>query len=105
MQDACSVAAGVVHNLFEWCDSGVPLLTKQDESTKVPGLFLAGPSVTHEDLSFCCVYKFRQRFAIVADTICRALGRNTEAAVKLCRKTNMYLDDLSCCEGACGETC
>jgi len=100
-----SVAAGPAQNLFEWRDDGVALLTDQDESTKVPGLFLAGPSVMHDDLSFCFVYKFRQRFGIVADTICRALGRDTAEAVERCRETNMYLDDLSCCEGACGETC
>mmetsp|Transcript_7038 Transcript_7038/g.20603 ORF Transcript_7038/g.20603 Transcript_7038/m.20603 type:complete len:81 (+) Transcript_7038:314-556(+) len=80
------------------------MLTDDDESTAVPGVFLVGPSVSHGDLSFCFVYKFRQRFGIVADKICRGLGRDTAAAVAECRKTNMYLDDLSCCVGSCG-TC
>ena len=42
---------------------------------------------------------------IVADAICRGLGRNTAASVKHCRDTNMFLDDLSCCKEACGESC
>ena len=49
-------------------------------------------------LSHRLVYKFRQRFGIVADAICRGLGRDTKAAVEVARKMNMYLDDLKCCE-------
>ena len=60
-----------------------------------------GPSVSHGELSFCFVYKFRQRFGVVANAICRALGRDTVEAVAECRQTDMYLDDLACCEGAC----
>jgi putative flavoprotein involved in K+ transport len=87
------------------CLAGAPLLTMEDESTKVPGVFLVGPSVVHGELSFCFIYKFRQRFGIVADAICRGLGRDTSSAVEESRKINMYLDDLSCCEGACGDVC
>ena len=74
--------------------AGAPLLTKEDESTKVPGVFLVGPTVRHGELSFCFIYKFRQRFGIVANAICRGLGRDTTAAVEACRKMNMYLDDF-----------
>ena len=50
--------------------AGAPLLTtSEDESTKVPGVFLVGPSVRHGKLSFCFIYKFRQRFGIVANAI------------------------------------
>ena len=87
------------------CLAGAPLLTAHDESTKVPGVFLVGPSVRHGDLSFCFVYKFRQRFGIVADAICRRLGRDTREVVDECRTKNMYLDDLKCCKTTCGETC
>lgn len=88
------------------CLAGAPLLTAEDESTKVPGIFLVGPSVRHGDLSFCFVYKFRQRFGVVANAICRGLGRrNTETSVDVCRKMNMYLDDFKCCKTTCGETC
>ncbi len=34
------------------CLAGAPMLTAEDESTKVPGVFLVGPSVRHGDLSF-----------------------------------------------------
>merc|ERR1712187_486119 len=81
------------------CLAGAPLLTREDESTKVPGVFLVGPTVSHGELSFCFIYKFRQRFGIVSNAICRGLGKDTTAAVAECRRTNMYLDDLTCCEG------
>ncbi len=101
-------------NLFDFPDPSAPkkgcigtgpLLTKNDESTKVPGVFLVGPSVTHGELSFCFVYKFRQRFAVVADAICQGLGMDTQAAVAECRQTNMYLDNFATCEDACGDVC
>ena len=106
-----SCVQGVAKDLFEWgdagsgCAAGSPLLNDHDESTKTPGLFLVGPAVRHGELSFCFVYKFRQRFGIVADAIVRRLGRDTTEAVEACRKMNMYLDDLECCKGACGESC
>uniref|UniRef100_A0A7S0LH77 Uncharacterized protein n=1 Tax=Coccolithus braarudii TaxID=221442 RepID=A0A7S0LH77_9EUKA len=87
------------------CLAGAPMLTAEDESTKAPGVFLVGPSVRHGKLSFCFVYKFRQRFAIVANAICRGLGRDTTSAVEACRKMNMYLDDFTCCKSSCGEAC
>ena len=106
--------ASVARNLFDMADAsedaqgclaGAPLLTDEDESTKVPGVFLVGPSVVHGDLSFCFVYKFRQRFGIVADAVCRRLGRDTKSAVDSLRQTNMFLDDLKCCKGTCGNVC
>ena len=87
------------------CAAGSPLLNEVDESTKVPGLFLVGPAVRHGKLSFCFVYKFRQRFGVVADAIARGLGRDTADAVAQCRKTNMFLDDFECCEGSCQVGC
>jgi len=87
------------------CSHGSPRLNEQDESIKTPGLFLVGPAVRHGELSFCFIYKFRQRFAIVANAIARRLGFSTEEAVEQCRKMNMYLDNFECCEAACGETC
>jgi len=108
-----SLVAGAARDLFDFaeesdeadgCLRGAALLTQEDESTKVPGVFLVGPAVSHGQLSFCFVYKFRQRFGIVADAICRGLGRDTRAAVATCRRENMYLDELRCCEAAC-ESC
>ena len=87
------------------CAEGAPLLDEYDQSTKTPGLFLVGPAVRHGKLSFCFVYKFRQRFSIVADAIARGLGKDTTDAVAQCRKTNMFLDDFECCQGSCQEGC
>lgn len=106
-----SIALGPAKDLFELseggsgCLAGSPLLNDFDESTKTPGLFLAGPAVQHENLSFCFVYKFRQRFAVVADAISQGLGHDTEQTVQKCKEMNMYLTVFSCCKGACGETC
>jgi len=87
------------------CVGDGPLLTRDDESTKVTGVFLVGPAVSHGDLSFCFVYKFRQRFAVVANAICNGLGMDTTAAVAECRRTNMYLDDFLTCQDTCGDAC
>ena len=43
--------------------------------------------------------------AIVANAICGGLGVDTKAAVKECRKANMFLDEFSCCEDTCGDVC
>ena len=87
------------------CMAGTPLLNEFDESNLTPGLILVGPAVRHDDLVFCFVYKFRQRFGVVADSIARGLGYDTAEAVEVCRGVNMFLDDFTCCKGACGETC
>ena len=121
-----SVVLGVVKELFDWsnagkevadghendepqgakgCAAGSPLLNEHDESTTTPGLFLVGPAVRHGELSFCFVYKFRQRFGVVAEAIAKELGRDTKRAVNECRTNNMFLDDFQCCEGVCGDTC
>ena len=59
----------------------------------------------HGELSFCFVYKFRQRFGVVANAIAMGLGRETEGAVEAARDMNMFLDDFQCCKAACGEAC
>ena len=106
-----SVKLGIVKDLFTFASGGAgcltnsPLLSKVDESTKTPGLFLVGPAVRHGHLSFCFVYKFRQRFCVVANAIAKGLGHNTAAVVEVCRNNDMFMDDFSVCHGACGETC
>jgi putative flavoprotein involved in K+ transport len=74
-----------------------PILTAQDESTELPGLFLVGPEVHHEGHIFCFIYKFRQRFAVVARAIAVRMGVETEPLTSY-RANNMFLDDLSCCD-------
>lgn len=67
------------------------LLTVQDESTVTPGLFLTGSQVRHEDRLFCFIYKFRQRFPVVAQAIAERLGMNT-APLEIYRQMGMFYD-------------
>ena len=90
----------LVADLFERRSDGFPLLSEHDESTIVPGLFLCGPAVRHDRHVFCFIYKYRQRFAVVAKAIATSLGLPAEG-LETYRKWGMYLDDLSCC----GEEC
>ena len=90
----------LIADLFEQRDDGFPLLSEHDESTLVPGLFLCGPAVRHDNHVFCFIYKYRQRFAVVAKAIATSLGLAAEELEKY-RQWGMYLDDLSCC----GEEC
>ncbi len=91
---------GTVAELFERRDDGFPLLSEHDESTITPGLFLCGPAVRHGNQSFCFIYKYRQRFAVVAKAIATSLGLPAEA-LEIYRTWGMYLDDLSCCGQEC----
>ena len=90
----------LVGDLFEAREDGFPLLTEEDESTIAPGLFLVGGAVRHDSLIFCFIYKYRQRFAVVAKAIATSLGLDAED-LEAYRDWGMYLDDLSCC----GEEC
>ena len=72
-------------------------LTDRDESTATPGLFLVGPQVAHDGQLFCFIYKFRQRFAVVAETVGERLGVDT-TPLEYYRETGMLLEDLACCE-------
>lgn len=90
----------LVKDLFRQRADGFPLLNERDESTLVPGLFLCGPSVRHDDHVFCFIYKYRQRFAVVAKAIATSLGLPAKKLEEY-RSWGMYLDDLSCC----GEEC
>lgn len=72
-------------------------LTDRDEAAGTPGLFLAGPSVAHEGQAFCFIYKFRARFPVVAGAIGERLGVDTDP-LETYRDSNLFLEDLSCCE-------
>ncbi len=86
----------LVEDLFV-LEDGVADLTERDESTTTPGLFLVGPQVAHNGQKFCFIYKYRQRFAVVADTLGERLGVDTDSLEEY-RETNMFLEDLECCE-------
>ena len=90
-----------VSHMFEQRDDGFPSLTEQDESTKVPGMFLCGPSVRHDGHIFCFIFKYRQRFAIVTQAIASSMDIPTEDFVTAYKEWGMYLDDLSCCGQEC----
>ncbi|MEM6683845.1 MAG: NAD(P)/FAD-dependent oxidoreductase [Pseudomonadota bacterium] len=87
---------GPVAEWFDYAD-GLPRLSLEDESTALPGLFLVGPEVSHNGHLFCFIYKFRQRFAVVARAIAERMDVDTEP-LQLYRENNMYLDDLACCD-------
>ncbi|MEL7511627.1 MAG: NAD(P)/FAD-dependent oxidoreductase [Cyanobacteria bacterium J06554_3] len=85
--------------LFDW-SKGYAALTEDDESTLTPGLFVSGPSVRHDDLIFCFIYKFRQRFAVIANAIAQRLNIDL-TPLDAYREAGLFLDDLSCCSNDC----
>jgi putative flavoprotein involved in K+ transport len=85
---------------WEPIEGSFPLVTATDESTLTPNLFLAGPALRHDDIIFCFIYKFRQRFPVIAATIAARMGIDA-APLEEYRLYNMYLDDLSCCDDTC----
>jgi putative flavoprotein involved in K+ transport len=91
----------LIADLFKRDEHGGVVVTEEaDESTITPGLFLAGPALRHGDHIFCFIYKFRQRFAVVA----RAIGGRLEvdtAPLEDLRQYQFHLDDLSCCGSSC----
>lgn len=94
----------LIRDLFEWNEKeNYPLLTENDESTITPGLFLVGPNVRHDDLIFCFIYKFRQRFGVVANEISKRIGdKNLNTSVfEFYRDKGMLLEDLDCCGDEC----
>ena len=88
-----------IAGLFNWSE-GYARLTPEDESTLVPGLFVSGPSVRHGDLIFCFIYKFRQRFAVIANAIAQRLDIDP-SPLEAYREAGLFLDDLSCCDNDC----
>lgn len=90
----------LIADLFAWSEHGNAQLSNIDESIITPGLFVAGPMVRHPGAIFCFIYKFRQRFAVVAEAIGERLGLDT-SPIERYRANQMYLDDLTCCDDAC----
>ncbi len=93
----------LVEELFDF-QKGYPLLNDFDESTKTKNLFLVGPQVKHSDALFCFIYKYRQRFAIVAERIAKRKKISREKVKETLqeyKENNFYLKDLSCCDNEC----
>lgn len=94
----------LVNTLFLFNKQGYPLLSESDESTITKNLFLVGPQVKHNNALFCFIYKYRQRFAIVAEHIAkknRVRRKKIRTVLKDYKELNFYMDDLSCCDGEC----
>lgn len=91
-------SVSLVRDRFEHDDQWRVVVSEEaDESTLVPGLYLAGPALSHRGAIFCFIYKFRQRFGVVARGIGQRLGVDTEA-LEVLRQPGFLLDDLSCCD-------
>ncbi|BCU53337.1 pyridine nucleotide-disulfide oxidoreductase [Staphylococcus auricularis] len=91
----------LVQQLFTVRDGEVKL-TELDESTRYPNVFLIGATVRHDEAILCYIYKFRARFAVLANIL---MGREDlpvdQSLIETYRSNQMYLDDYSCCEVDC----
>ena len=93
----------LIRELFDF-DGAHPILNSADESSKTRNLFLAGPQVKHGNALFCFIYKFRQRFIILAELIAERNRVPQEVLSKVVseyKDGNFYLKDLSSCDDEC----
>jgi putative flavoprotein involved in K+ transport len=94
-----------IEHLMTFRADGFPLLEPEtDELFKQNNIYLAGPSVRHEDHIFCFIYKFRQRFGVIAEDILDKEECDIKDIVSLVnywKQKGMYLADLSCCDEEC----
>jgi len=61
---------------------------------------LVGPNVKHDNALFCFIYKYRQRFAVIAREILSRIGEESDA-IESYANQGFLLDDLSCCDQEC----
>ncbi|EIW2096797.1 NAD(P)-binding domain-containing protein, partial [Enterococcus faecalis] len=61
----------ITASLFKYKENGQVLLNDFDESIIAKNIFLIGPNVCKGNTIFCYIYKFRQRFAVIANEIAR----------------------------------
>ena len=91
----------LIQQLFKIRHQGVQL-TELDESTRYPNIFLIGATVCHDEAILCYIYKFRARFAVLASILRSREGLPEKSAlIETYKKSNMFLDDYSCCEVDC----
>lgn len=93
----------LVKELFDF-EGRYPLLNDFDESTITKNLFLVGPQVKHSNALFCFIYKYRQRFAIVAERIAKkkkVSSKKIQEVLQDYKDNNFYLNVLSCCDNEC----
>ncbi|CAM1367058.1 NAD(P)/FAD-dependent oxidoreductase [Tenacibaculum xiamenense] len=86
-------------------EDGTPKLEeKTDEFFGQKNMYLAGPSVRHDNHIFCFIYKFRQRFGVIVEDILKKEDydkKGIELLVNTWKVNGMYLSDLSCCADEC----
>ncbi|MCT1796051.1 NAD(P)/FAD-dependent oxidoreductase [Helcococcus kunzii] len=89
-------------DIFEYNNEGLPIVSIEDESTIAENIFLVGPSLRQNNIIFCYIYKFRQRFATTIMEIAQREGITIDnQIIDLYRRNQMLLDDLSCCDVSC----
>jgi len=91
-----------IASLWDWDDDGRLLLSDLDESTRAPGLFLVGPQVRQGTPDapriYCFIYKFRQRFAFIAERIAERLELDARA-LRVGDGAWGPFGNSDCCEG------
>ena len=94
-----------IEEFITYREDGSPKLIEQtDEFFGHENFYLAGPAVKHEDHIFCFIYKFRQRFGVIAENILRKekyYENDISNLVEKWKSNGMYLSDLSCCDEEC----
>ena len=85
--------------MFDW-EEGKAQLNSYDESTKTPGLYVTGPLTQQHDMIFCFIYKFQQRFAVVANHIGIKLSKDV-SIIEQYKKEGMFLDNLNDMDDKC----
>ncbi len=89
----------LIKDMFDWED-GKAKLNTYDESTKTPGLYVTGPLLQQHNMIFCFIYKFQQRFAVVANHIGMKLSKDV-SIIEEYKKEGMYLDNLNNIDDKC----
>lgn len=85
-------------------DGSPKLSEKTDELFGHKNIYLSGPSVRHDNHIFCFIYKFRQRFGVIAEDILKKekyRRKDITSLVEKWKSNGMYLSDLSCCDVEC----
>lgn len=89
----------LIKEMFHW-EEEKALLNSYDESTKTPGLYVTGPLLQQHNTIFCFIYKFQQRFAVIANHIGMRLSKDV-SVINEYKKEGMYLEDLKSVKDKC----
>lgn len=73
-------AQNVGGKLFSQTQTGEIDLTEKDESVITQNAFMIGPSLKIAEQSFCYIYKFRQRFSLIAEEILKRMAHSIDTS-------------------------